>query len=250
MPIAYLMGYVEPRDAHLSIEGLSPVVWEDKNTHQQFSYLVTILDCIVSVECEVDTYHDTLEFISQLNNRAVDVARLAVDVVSFKRGIGMTVHLNELIDPDGKEHRLVSYACGITKCTAYEESEIGDIFRLLSWEPAIGESLNDLILAITAPHHAPVNCGRAVEGIRQLIDPNPNKRAAWKSMQVALNLSHEYIQYVYNLSTAPRHGDRTFRSTPEQEESITRSWKIMDRFLHYRKHQNRRLPLSDFPLLP
>ena len=250
MPTVHVMGYVEPKEVHLYMEGLTPIVWQDIHTHEKFSYLVTVLDCIVSVECEVDTFHDNDEFISQMNNRAADVARLAVDLVAFKRGIGLTVYLNELIDPDGKGHRLISHTGGVTRCSSYDESGIGEIFKLLSWEPAIGESLNDLILAMTAPHHAPVNCGRAVEGIRRLIDANPDKKAAWNTMQNVLNLSHNYVLYVYNLSLAPRHGDRTFLPTPEQEESIKRSWEIMDRFIHYRKRQNQPLPLSEFPLLP
>jgi len=116
MPTVYVMGYVEPKELKLCLEGLTPVVWEDIKTKERYSYLVTILDCIVSVECVLDKFEDTDTFISQLSNRAADMTRLVVDLLAFRRGLGATVYINEFIDPDGKEHRLIHHSGGI-KCT-------------------------------------------------------------------------------------------------------------------------------------
>jgi hypothetical protein len=110
-------------------------------------------------------------------------------------------------------------------------------------------ALNDLIVSITLPHQASVNCARDVEGLRVLMVPATDRKQAWPIFQTNLNIDRAYREFVTDVSTGPRHGDRTWIPGTTVTEATKRAWIILNRFLEYRKRANQALPLADFPLL-
>ena len=61
-------------------------------------YFNKLLDSTVSVECEVDSFSP--DDISHLANQAGDLARAAVDLLSFIHGWGLSVDLDTIIEPN------------------------------------------------------------------------------------------------------------------------------------------------------
>jgi hypothetical protein len=68
-------------------------------------------------------------------------------------------------------------------------------------------------------------------------------------MQAALNISRPYQEWVTNLSAEPRHANRSYVTGADTTDAVARTWRIMNRFLHYRKRGNTSLTAPDFPEL-
>jgi len=124
------------------------------------------------------------------------------------------------------------------------------MWDLVVADPALFQALDDLIVSITLPHHSPVNCARAVEGLRHLIAaPGASASQAWEQMRDALRLDRTFLQLITDTSTAPRHGNRAYIPGATTTETVRRSWIVMDRFLAYRKRGNTPRPVAEFPVL-
>jgi hypothetical protein len=141
-------------------------------------------------------------------------------------------------------------------CTSFSlnpqpgKTSIGETWDLVLSNFAIFQSLEDLITSITLPHHAPVDCARAVERLRNLIaTPGATISQAWHEMRNALRLDRSFLKLITDTSAAPRHGDPSYIPGTITTEIVRRSWIIMDRFLQYRKRGNNPLPATDFPVL-
>ena len=131
-----------------------------------------------------------------------------------------------------------------------QENLIGKIWDLVLSDPPLFQALDDLIVLITLPHHAAVDCARAIEGLRNLVAARgATVSRSWEQMRNALQLDRSFLQPITDTSTAPRHGDRNFIPGTTVTEIVRRSWIIMDRFLEYQKRGNISLPATDFPLL-
>lgn len=126
-----------------------------------------------------------------------------------------------------------------------------EMYRIVACELDLIPALNDLIVSISLPHHAPINCARAIETIRELIMPteSDDREKGWKVMREQLNIDRDYLKFITQHSTKRRHGKRTGISPADYQEIIRRAWNVMNRFLEYRKRGNQQLPLSEFPLL-
>ncbi len=254
MPIVYFTGRVLPsaEAIKITVRDLPAAHWEEVSLGLVMDFTVQIQDSKVSVECQVNRYQD--DDLPHLHMRAIDLARAAIDIFCFANGWGLTIWLDTFIKPDGAEQFLVSQMPQLAPlCTAFNLAPTGgqveDVWKLVVSEPAIFMALNDLIAGITWPHFAPVNCARAIEGLRVLMVPTTDRKQAWPIFQTNLNIERDYREYVTDISTGPRHGDRAFIPSTLVTETITRSWVIMNRFLEFRKGGNRPLPLADFPLL-
>jgi len=116
-------------------------------------------------------------------------------------------------------------------------------------EPSVFMALNDLITAISLPHHSSVTCARAIERLRHLVAPGTPRKDSWESLRQNLNIDRKYLEFVTVHSTGPRHGDPEHIPGTITTEVTQRAWKIMNRFLEFRKRGNVPLQLSEFPLL-
>jgi hypothetical protein len=124
------------------------------------------------------------------------------------------------------------------------------MYRLTISDPSLLMAISDLVSAISNPNDVPINCGRAIDGIRVMMCPPRLKRAkGWPIMREKLNLGEDYLLLITDTSTGPRHGDRTFISGDIVTNVMNRSWIIMNRYLEFRKRGEQPLSLAEFPLL-
>lgn len=256
MPIVHFKGKVLPYDPSafvINVNDLPTVEWNDQHTNQKLKITTRIVASIIDVEFEVETFNE--QDPSSLLMRAWDLARAAVDLFSFKFGWGLSVSIDTLVKPDGTsstirpEIPLSQYSTALHS-TNPAVNNFDVCYRLLVSEPELFMAMNDLIVSITLPHHASTNCARAVEGLRVLTTSVATPRSqAWPIFQLNLNIDRAYREYITDVSTGPRHGDRTWIPGTTVNEVVTRSWIIMNRFLEFRKRGNQQLPLNEFPML-
>jgi hypothetical protein len=257
MPIVHFKGKVlpyEPTAFVIDIKDLPSVTWHDTYTGQDLKITTRIDASIIDIEfdCQVFEEKDFSSFLM----RAWDIARAAVDLSSFKLAWGLSVIIETLIKPDGtastilpKMETLAQYSTALSLSNP-KINNFDICYRLLLGEPALFQAMNDLIVSITLPHHASVNCARAVEGLRVLMTNSAmDRKQAWPIFQTNLNIDRAYREYVTDVSTGPRHGDRAHIPGDVVNRTVERSWIIMNRFLEFRKRGNQQLPLSEFPLL-
>jgi hypothetical protein len=257
MPIVHCKGRVLPFPAVImSINDLPPARWEEPGVGLIMNFTVKVVDSEVDVECDMNRYQD--DDFGHVHMRAYDLARAAVDIYSFTSGLGLTVYLDTFIKPDGTSLQIFPQYTNLSKLsTAFDmtagntsNNNFGAFWQLVVSEPALFMAMNDLIVSISLPHHASVNCGRAIDGIRVMMCPPGLKRSqGWPIVRQSLNLDEAYLLLITDTSTGPRHGDRTFIPGATVTEITERSWVVMDRFLEFRKRGNQPLPLAAFPLL-
>ncbi|MFZ0632431.1 MAG: hypothetical protein WA399_14170 [Acidobacteriaceae bacterium] len=237
----------------ITIRDLPSAHWEEVSIGLVMDFSVKIENSKVAVECQVNRYQPT--DLPYLHVRAFDLARAAVDILAFSRGWGLTVWIDSFTDPSGVETPLLCQMPQLAAlCTAFDltpgTGNTDDVWRLVVSEPALFMALNDLIASIALPHHAPVNCARAIDGIlRMMIPAGSDPKKSWPFMHQNLNVDRKYLEYITDQSTGPRHGDRSHIPGPDVNITVERSWNVMNRFLEFRKRGNQPLPLAVFPLL-
>jgi hypothetical protein len=166
----------------------------------------------------------------------------------------VTVSFDFVIGEDGTPQYLVPNDLPLASlCTAYHieiAEEVSKMYEIIVGDVDLSRALNELILSISTPHVSPLNCGRAMDGIKHIISGNiRDDKKAWKMMRDALQIDEPYIRFIMTNSTDPRHG-RPGHITPDVTNEICRrSWIIMNRFLEYKKRNAMPLPIGDFPLL-
>jgi hypothetical protein len=256
MPIVHVKGKVLPAIMVVNLQGVPSVHWEEINTGQVMDITTRIVNSSVDVEFQVNHYNDNN--LGELLRRAWDLAQSAVDIYCFTSGDGLTVYLDTVVHDNGNVVSLLPKAPSLAAyCTAFDISpqntganNYDAMYRLVISEPPLMMALNDLIVSITLPHHAAVNCGRAIDGIRVMMTSIGLKRSqGWLILRQSLNVDEAYLSLITDTSTAPRHGDRTFIPGTIVTEVADRSWIVMNRFLEFRKRGNQPLPLAEFPLL-
>jgi hypothetical protein len=188
----------------------------------------------------------------------LDLARATVDVLAFGTGMGLTVILEKFENPAGTISDLLIHDTRFAALvTAFQlnlppPNNLEETLRVVWTEPPLFFALRDLIEAITLPHRAPVCCGRATEGLRNLIASTPagaSRAEAWEAFRRTLQLDQTYLKLITDNSVGTRHGEHSRVSGETTTEITRRSWIVMDRFLRYRLLGNQPLPAADFPLL-
>lgn len=244
----------------LTMRDLPSVHWEDKELGLVLDVNMTIIDSEVSITCESNLY-STQDDVSEVYKRVFDMARTAVDCFSYIKGMGLGVVLERVIPPSGIQHNILVERPELAKLvTAFDlnrenkGNNFDAMYQIVISDPNVFLAVNDLIAAIAVSHLAAVNCGRAVEAIREVIMPSGSDTAkrnrGWELMRQNLNLGFTYLNFISNVSTAPRHGKRVAATSKQDfNETIKRSWIIMNRFFEYRKRGSVQLPLTEFPIL-
>jgi hypothetical protein len=251
MPKIRFRGRVMPRMAKVHHEMGHKLRWFITPTSEATLDL-TITNGRIDVECECREDIDN-ETLTALYIRSLDFSKVIVDMISFSTGMGFTVVLDQYISPTGGMSEMLPQDSAVVPlCTAFSidnGEEFEKIYRIVISDPAIFMALNDLIVAISSPHAAPVNCYRAVEGIRHLIAPGLEPVDQWPLMNEALRISKTYVNVIRENATQQRHGNRLPVPGPTVRQLVSKSWVIMNRFLEYKKRGAIPLPQSEFPTL-
>jgi hypothetical protein len=190
------------------------------------------------------------EMLGEMLRRAIRVVKASIDLVSFSTGKGLILVLDKATLPNGKTGPIVFDAPGTAAlCTAYTLDGLPAIMQIVLADADLWMALSDLVETITQPDRTQINCGRVVETIRTMVDANPNRKSAWKTLNERINLSDTYLRLITDQSTSHRHGDYVELGNDIGNAIRDRTWTAMNRFLEYRKRGNQPLPLSEFPLL-
>ena len=216
------------------IGSLKPFTWEHIDTGERDSYEVSFDGAIVIVDVVLN-YEPREEIISQYRHTALELATTALNIVCFAEGMGLTLYLDRCVWPDGKEEITLPGDDRLKSLVSITNIDIPVMSAMLAGDQQLSRPLNDLILAITWPNAAAINCARAVEGLRHHMNPNEgDKRGeSWKRFQEQLNISQAFRTSITEISTQPRHGNTTFIPSKDTEDAIMKSWTIMNRYFHY-----------------
>jgi hypothetical protein len=210
----------------------------------------------IFIDCEMPEYKE--EYFPNLYVLALDMARTAANITCFATGWGLTAILTSTEKPNGETLKLVTQDLSLAElCTAYKSvpktpPEINNLIRVMYIvhdTPMLSLAMDDLMVAISSPHHTAINCGRAIDGIRRLITPNPGDDRGWPAMRAALNVDRPFLSYVMDLSKDQRHGHRPDLPNDQSRELIRRAWQVVNRYIELRKRDNHPLSAPDFPLL-
>ncbi len=229
--------------------------FEMREASLDLSIRYTVADSTFDVEGELSEYKD--ELASFYIDRAHELVRTVVDMYSFATGTGLTCFTDTFISPDGVIRPILPERAFLRElCTAVDISRVSDkqdlirTLLVLTADSQIFMALNDLIVAISVPRIADINCGRAIEAIRHVMTPDGVDRSlGWAIMRNRLNLGKKYVSVITDSSQAGRHGDRTEPGAVPINEILKRSWIIMNRFLEYKKGADNPLPVQNYPLL-
>lgn len=259
MPIVHMLGVVLPPPpfVDLTLTDLPQLLYKPTEAGGlEIAVTVKVTSSLIDVECSLNRFQD--DDIGQIHKISLDLARASINLVSFLKGYGLSVYLHTLIKPDGVRNALLPENPQLASiCTAFtigpaavlEQNTFHKVVSLVFTEPDLFMALDDLILSQSQPHHGPVTCARAVEGIRNMIAPNVERKIGWKIMNESLRLDRTYSDLITSTSTGGRHGDRTFVPGNVTMEIQRRSWVVMNRFLEFRKRGSQPLPESEFPIL-
>jgi hypothetical protein len=259
MAVFKFLGRVLPPRARVTLTDLGTIHWKDAALGLEIDMTVKMIDSKVEVVCDSNLYA-TEDDGNQVYMRAFDAARAAVNSFCFATGLGLSVVLEKVIKPDGIEHDILvqrpELAAMFTAFEALapnreqESKNFSTMYGIVLGNSQIFMALDDLIVSISLPHYAPINCARAIETLRQVMTPEAeDRKQGWETMRQNLNISLEYLSFITNVSTGPRHGVRVGTTQIDFQETIKRAWTVMNRFLEYKKRGDQPLPLTDFPLL-
>lgn len=247
MPLIHFTGYVEPRNVKASV-GPFTVEELDKSTEMPLRFTVNIADGYVGIECELLRYDPA--FLSALSNRATELARVALDMMTFQMGYGFVLVVDRFYDETGKEEILMiknPFLEGL--CTAYSDANFKEFLDLIVYDTHLFMAINDLTIAATASRQAAINCARAMDAVKFMISPGTKDEIGWRRMRGALNISEPYLRFITDFSREHRHGNRTWQASDPLEETLIRSWTVMNRYLVLRRWNLSQLPLEDFSVL-
>jgi hypothetical protein len=183
---------------------------------------------------------------------AIRILQTATGMVSFSSGMALIPVIEKIIKPDGSIARLLIRDHRL-QCTSFAigSAEFGNILPVVMSDANIMMAMYDLSESIRVPDIGIVNCARVMDRIKHAISPNDklSDSKKWGVMQDKLNISEKYLKEITDTSRNPRHGRLGRIDGPQTEKVLSRSWIIMDRFLHYKRRGDIKLPVSEFPML-
>jgi len=252
MEKVHILGRVFPGTIRLSIR--SPVLpLISTSTGLQAGFKVTVEESTLSVECQVEKYER--EYLNDILNGALDYARTLTNLIGFATGIGVSVVFEYAILPDGELTLIMPSTPALASlCTAYgleteRRDDLLSVIQMAMTDRRLYRAFNDLIDTQIIPHVSLVNSGRVIDSIRRMIAPGVDGPQAWAAMREALNIAEPYLRWISDQSAGPRHGDPSQISAGAQMDTTERAWKIMNRYLEYRKRGSQPLKDPEFPLL-
>jgi hypothetical protein len=250
MPTVHFLGKVLPQVIQVTL-GHQPIVkWNQPDVGLSMEFTSHINESRIDLECKLNRY--TAEDLLHVYRPALDLCRTSVNLVSFKMGYGLMVLLETFVDPTGTKSTLLPKDEALAGlCTAYDLANgFDEVHNMVLQDWRLFDVLNDLIMAITLPHVAPVNCARATERLREVIGvPGSNRKSSWEQMRNALQIDEAYLRFITDLSTKPRHGSTDYIPGPDTTETTHRAWTVLNRYFEYRKNGNKPLAGKQFPLL-
>jgi len=216
----------------------------------QMSFYADFRGGSVSVNCETNRLESNEDLIA-LHNRALDIAKTGLDLITFATGRPYIIIFDKYTDKDNETKAFSLSQDDIAAfCTAVKPGDVYlQVFQLLISEPPIFYALRDLVEAISTMRRVPINCARVVDTLRHQMTPNGSPASSWAAMRSSLQISEPYLKFITDHSKGWRHGNYEIFPTGVMQDLTQRTWIIMDRYIEFRKRGKGQLPLSEFPFL-
>ena len=240
-----LCGKVIPERVDFSIS-MPDLLVKMPDAELEFNMRLSIQKSQISVE--VLSEKEIMD-IETLRNYVVDLVTLHTDVFGYINGYGYDIEITSLMRENNKPH---IFGVGVP---ALEEDrinrpykEVGEILLLIysNSKQNLRLALLDLRLAIKLPKDTPFFCYRAIESLMQYFNKH-DKNKAWDEFRSALNISEDYIKIgIKPLADNIRHGKSPFVSAAARDDILTKTWKIIDRFIVYAKNNEVPLDKSEY----
>jgi hypothetical protein len=216
MPKVQFLGRTLPATAVVNTTDLPKTNWKMPDLDLHMTFTVQIVNSIMSVDIEINKW-DKDEHLVQVYMRALDIARGAVDLCSFRDAVGLTVVFETLVEPDEttsllslQQPELAGLASSVENKTppaTSDQNNFDKVLRHILTNPALIRALHDLTEVLSQTHISPIACGRAMEGIRHFIAPGLERKKGWAKMNKALRIDRAYLEVITDTSAGPRHAD-------------------------------------------
>ncbi len=221
------------------------------------SFWFGVKDGQFAVRCQTNRIDDAS--LRMIHQHAFEIARCAVDMLSFSTGLHLRIIMDKAVNHDGTETAMTYMAPSLARlCTSFRltpnvfslNPAMYQSFIVLMQDPAYMLALNDLTSTLGAPYLCRINCARAIEALAVDLSPgDKDQKRRWRKLQSTLNLSEAYTEQLTDDSKGPRHGNYFERALNEDDALREIAWTIMDRFVHYLLRGKTKLPETDFPIL-
>lgn len=190
--------------------------------------------CEITVELE--TYTDRRAM--ALFQAAWDAAQRLADTAGFIDAVPYTVVIDGIQKADGSEFPLALGDPHLRNLNSFSRADTEAIADLLINDFAFGQAMSDLVGILSKPHIAAVNYGRIAESIARLIAPSTKPNAMWTKTRQKLRVSEAFLRKLTDVSTDPRHGNRTPVGAADNRELSEMAWRLMNRYVHYRLRES------------
>jgi hypothetical protein len=242
-------GRVFPAHVHITLT-LPRIDWEEKETGLIMYFDTKFENGNVTVDCGINRFENNDHLIA-VYNRAFDISRADLDLISFSTGRPFTVIFERFTNPEGQTSSFGLNEPDLAPlCTAIRPGdEYNRVLALTIGEPPLFYALRELIEAISLPRRPLINCARVLDILRAQTAPSKGRDKGWPELQANLRVSKAYLKFITDRSKGWRHGDYELIEPAKIKEVTHRTWIVMNRTLEFRKRGNKPLPLSDFPLL-
>lgn len=207
---------------------------------------VSIYDGEFRVSLEVAEYSDRVAM--SLFQAAWDAAQHLANTVGFIHAVPYQIIVDYLERPDGAIKALALGDVYLRNLSTFTPEDIETISDLLIADHALGQAMSDLLSMLSKTHYAPISYGRVAESIARLVAPSEKPKSMWSTTRNELKVSEGFLRQLTDVSTDPRHGTRTPVSAASNRRLSEMSWRLMDRYLHYRL-KNGDLADDKFPIL-
>lgn len=245
--VARFRGRVIPEISKVTVVLPHTVRWQHDKTSAVAELRFAVNESQVTIDVTTDGAFD----LGDLYRRALDLTQAMVDILGFAKGISLVVIIDTVSHDENVAPVAVCWPDVAKFCTAYTvESDFAEILKLVIEEPPLFVALNDLNSAMTNHNLSPVNLARAVEAVRVMIaGADSGIAASWEKMRETLRVDEAYLKLITSTSAPKRHGNHK-RVEGETVSTVSeRAWRVMDRFIAYRRRGNTPLPEAEFPML-
>lgn len=213
---------------------------------QPFSFSGTLENSKVEVSIAMPAYDPAS--LGWLHYAAMEYVSAPVNLLAFSQGIGLQVRFEAF--EMGAEQGALSFPNFDLVRHLGGADVIGDWekwFEVASQDRALMFALKDLIAALFDQTVVGVNCGRAIETLRNGISATNDRSKDWAAFRSALRVGETYVSSITDHSIPGRHGDWS-GGWSRNSDTLHRSWEIAARYLHLRRLGGS-LPASEFPVL-
>jgi hypothetical protein len=241
-----MFGQVIPKHADLTILPFRNISFDLTEHDLRFSFSASIVHSEIKVEVDINRLGPNENM--HAHSLILDFLQSAVNLVCFERGTLLLPVIEGVELPDGKIQPLLVFLPALAPlCTAFTNADAP--FRETSTSP-LRWVMRDLISALQ-PDMVTIGCARAIDGIRNLTSSTAETdRQAWAEMRQKLRMDEAFLRFISNSSRNHRHAKREPMGAETTVEVLTRSWTVMDRYLHFMKRGGvNSLPEDEFPLL-